>query len=96
VSRQSSERLVGREPHSEFESVPKAAGFSETTAVGILIRSPAWHVKVAALNAEQSNMKENEEFNAVSKSIKRLSVLAFVLGVLHGLGQLFLARHGMR
>jgi hypothetical protein len=37
-------------------------------------------------------MGDKEDFAAVEKSVKRLTILAFFLGILHVLGQLFLAQ----
>jgi hypothetical protein len=37
-------------------------------------------------------MRDREDLEAVEKSVKRLTILAFVLGVLHVLGQIFLAQ----
>jgi hypothetical protein len=37
-------------------------------------------------------MGDKEDFAAIEKSVKRLMFLAFILGVLHVLGQLFLAQ----
>jgi hypothetical protein len=37
-------------------------------------------------------MADKNDFDAVAKSVKRLTIFAFILSVLHVLGQLFLAQ----
>jgi hypothetical protein len=40
----------------------------------------------------KDSMDDKEEFEGVEKAVKRLTILALILGVLHVLGQLFLAQ----
>ena len=66
---------------------------------GLPFKSTDWGAKSRNLlkgndlNAEYSKvMRDKEDFAAVEKAVRRLTILAFVLGVLHVLGQLFLAQ----